>query len=106
MKTYCKSRILRMGMMKMKLLLLLPLGMSFAAPSWSEVQYGIRPVNTTQDVPTLEFSKTDFILGIQDCLRKQGVTEALALYDGLPEAHASDADLLVIKASLFTCCTL
>ncbi len=93
MKAYCKG-------LKMKFLFLIPFGLALAMPMWSEVQYGPRPVNTVQDVPTLEFSKTDFILSVQDALRSGGTTEALALYDGLPEAYASDADLLVIKASL------
>ena len=93
MKTFCNG-------LKMKTLLLITFVLALVLPVQAEVQYGVRPVNTTQDVPALEFSKTDFILSIQNCLKTKGVAEALALYDGLPDAYASDADLLLIKASL------
>lgn len=86
--------------MKMKWLFPFVLGLTLVSPLWSEVQYGVRPVNTTQDVPTLEFSKTDFIRSVQSSLKSDGPAEALTLYDGLPEAYVSDADLLLIKASL------
>ncbi|MCR5623595.1 MAG: tetratricopeptide repeat protein [Treponema sp.] len=86
--------------LKMKILFLLPLGLALSMPVWSEVQYGTRPVNTVQDVPALDFSKTDFIRSVQDALKTGGTSAALSLYDSLPDAYASDADLLVIKASL------
>ncbi len=94
MKTYCNG-------FKMKIMLLIPLGIALSSPIWSEAQYGTRPVNTTQEVPSFDFSKTDFVRSIQDCLKKGGPAEALALYDGLPEGYAGDVDLLVIKASLY-----
>ena len=103
MKAYCNGCMFEMNTdmneMKKKMLLPLLLGIVLAVPVWS-VQYGTRPVNTTQDVPAMEFSKTDFIRSVQSSLKSGGPAEALTLYDGLPEAHASDADLLVIKASL------
>lgn len=86
--------------LKMKILFLLPLGLALALPVCAEVQYGTRPVNTVQDVPSLDFSKTDFIRSVQDALKSGGPSAALALYDSLPDAFASDPDLLVIKASL------
>ncbi|MBQ9539466.1 MAG: tetratricopeptide repeat protein [Treponema sp.] len=85
----------------MKKLFLIPFCMVLFMPIWAEVQYGSRPVNTTQDVPTLDFSKTDFIRSVQDTLRTSGVGEAISLYDTLPEAYVEDVDLLVIKASLY-----
>lgn len=85
----------------MKTFVLLAVVFAIALPVWSEAQYGTRPVNTTQDVPSMEFSKTDFIRSVQETLRSSGIPDALALYDDLPPGFVNDADLLVIKASLF-----
>lgn len=84
----------------MKTFVLLAVVFAIALPVWSEAQYGTRPVNTTQDVPSMEFSKTDFIRSVQETLRSSGIPDALALYDDLPPGFVNDADLLVIKASL------
>ena len=40
----------------MKTFVLIAVVFAAALPVWSEAQYGSRPVNTTQDVPTMEFS--------------------------------------------------
>ncbi len=79
---------------------LLACALVLALPAWSEAQYKVRPVNTTQDVPVMEFSKTDFIRSVQETMRSEGIPAAIALYDGLPPGFAGDVDLLVIKASL------
>ncbi len=84
----------------MKTFVLLAVVFAIALPVWSEAQYGTRPVNTTQDVPSMDFSKTDFIRSVQETLRSSGIPDALALYDDLPPGFVNDADLLVIKASL------
>lgn len=57
-------------------------------------------VNTTLEVGTASFSKTDFIIGLQQVLSSGDINKALALYDEVPEEFAEDEDLLVLKASL------
>lgn len=47
------------------------------------------------------FSKTSFLTDLQNAIYKNGIPEALKLYDKIPSEYANDTDLLVIKASLY-----